>query len=188
METEVISEDRFGAEAYKDLFNEIMSDIGKAFQIERSLLVLKPDIPFFVFSVRLKTEPSNKTIADVANIREDSGKVHITISEEMYAPAILDALWSRYGKDRTEQQTRFDIELKGTSQDEIGKIEVASGEEYLKEIVGSIWRSLPEGIRVRHAYITGTVITIVATEEIFKPEMLEEGLTYHVQMGGSRDV
>ncbi|MDR3074467.1 MAG: methanogenesis marker 17 protein [Candidatus Methanoplasma sp.] len=189
MEIEVIAEDGFGGDAYANLFREIMSDIGKAFQMENALLVLRPEVPLFVFSIRLKTEPSSKTVADVANIRTEGNITHLTITDERYAPDILEEMWSRFGKDRVEQQTRFDMEVKDVPEKEVSSIVVASGEEYLKEVVGAIWRSMPEGIKNRHTYIDGQVITVVATEEKFEPQMLEEGLKYHKKMlGGGKDV
>ncbi|MDR0508687.1 MAG: methanogenesis marker 17 protein [Candidatus Methanoplasma sp.] len=138
MEIEVISEDKFGGDTYRDLFMEIMSDIGKAFHMEKASLSLKPEIPLFIFSVRLKTEHADKTIADVANIREEGDTVHITITDERYAPEIMKELWVRYGKSRVDQQTRFDIEVKGAQSSDIGSFIVASGEEFLKEAIEDI--------------------------------------------------
>ena len=51
-----------------------------------------------------------------------------------------------------------------------------------------LFRSMPEGIRVRTVFITGTVLTVVATEEIMLPEYRKEGVDVHVMMGGSPDV
>jgi putative methanogenesis marker protein 17 len=182
MDIEIVSEEVFGNDSYKSLFEEIMSDVGKAFYVEKALLVLQPSIPFFVFSIRLRTEPANKTIADVATIRMEGDNVFITITDERYAPDIERELWIKYGKENVDQQTRFDISVKNAFADDIGKIIVASGEGYLKEMIGAIWRTMPEGIKVRHTYIDGTVITVVATEEIFSPEMLADGLDYHKKM------
>lgn len=182
MEIEIIAGDKFGGEAYGDLFIEIMSDIGKAFQIENALLVLKPEIPLFIFSVRLRAEPSNKTLADVATIRTEENFVHITIVDERYSPDIIRELWTRYGKDSVKQQTRLEIEVTGASEEEVAPIVVASQEEYLKEIVGAIWRSLPEGIKNRRTFIDGQTITVVATEERLEPKMLEEGMEHHKRM------
>ncbi|MCL2295730.1 MAG: methanogenesis marker 17 protein [Methanomassiliicoccaceae archaeon] len=189
MDIEVISEDKFGGETYKALFAEIMSDVGKAFHMEKASLVLKPEIPLFIFSVQLRTEHADKTIADVANIREEGDAIHITVTDERYAPEIMKELWERYGKSRVDQQTRFDIEVQGAGGTDIGSFIVASGEEYLKEIVGAVWRSLPEGIKNRHTFIDGKVITVVATEEILVPRMLNEGLEHHKRMtGAAKDV
>jgi len=182
MDIEVICEDQYGASTYADLFNEIMADIGKAFHTESALLVLKPEIPLFVISVKLKTEPGDRTIADVSNIRTETDLIHITITDERYAPEMMKALWKKYGKDNVKQQTRFDIEVTGATSADVGAFVVTSGEEYLKEMIGAIWRSMPEGIKNRHTFIDGQVITVVATEEILQPEMIKEGREHHKKM------
>ena len=182
MDIEVIAEDKFGGGSYRDLFIEIMSDVGKAVQMEKALLVLKPEIPLFIFSVRLRAEPVSKTVTDAANIRAESGTVYITITEERYAPDILRELWAKYGRNNVEQKTRLDIEVRNASEKDVGSLVVASGEEHLKEIIGAVWRSLPEGIKNRHSFIDGQTITVVATEERFEPNMLDEGLEHHKRM------
>ena len=44
---------------------------------------------------------------------------------------------------------------------------------------------MPEGIKARHNISDGSVITIVATEEMILPEMVEEGMTLHKSLGGT---
>jgi putative methanogenesis marker protein 17 len=188
MEIEVISEDKEGKESYEKLFGEIMADIGKAFQIEKATLVLKPSVPLFIFSIKLRAEPSSKKVSDVANVRSENNDIYMTITDERFAPEILSQLWKKYGRDDVAQQTRFDIEVKNANEKDIVDIPVASGEEAMKEIIGAVWRSMPEGIKNRHTYVGGTVITVVATEETFEPFMLEEGLSCHNKMRGSKDV
>jgi putative methanogenesis marker protein 17 len=157
--------------------------------MEKALLILKPEVPLFIISIRLRAEPTNRTVADVSNIRTEGNMIHLTVTDERYAPNILKELWKKYGKDGVDQQTRFDMEIKNASEKDVSSIVVASEEEYLKEIIGAIWISMPEGIKNRHAYIDGPVITVVATEEIFQPDMLKEGLAHHKKMtGGSKDV
>jgi len=182
MDIEMVYEDKFGGDAYKDLFGEIMSDIGKAFHVEKALLVLKPEVPLFIFSIRLKTEPADRTIADVANIRAEDDIVHISITDERYAPDIMKELWMRYGKDNVEQQTRFDIVVTGASGKDMESFVIASGEDYVNEMIGAVWRTLPEGIKNRHVFIEDRVMTIVATEEILMPYMLDEGIEHHKKM------
>jgi putative methanogenesis marker protein 17 len=190
MEVEVISSDAYGDESYRNLFTEIMSDVGKVFQMEKAMLVLKPEIPLFVFSVMLRTEPASMTVADVADIRSEGDTVHLTVTDERYASEILKEMWSRYGKDAVEQQTRFDMEVRDIPEKEVGSIVVSSGEDYIREIVGAVWRSMPEGIKNRRTFIDGQVVTVVATEERFEPQMLEEGMSYHRKMiaEGGKDV
>jgi putative methanogenesis marker protein 17 len=188
MDITVHGTDPFGNEAYRVLFENIMNDLGEALAIEKAELVLRPEAPLFIFSVRLRAEPVSKNIADVSSLREEGSGVHITITDERYAPDILGAMWSMYGRNSVDQQTRFDMSVADADLEVVSKTVIASGEEALKEIIGSVWRSMPEGIKVRHVFISGTVVTVVATEEIMRPEFMKEGARVHVEMGGSADV
>ena len=73
----------------------------------------------------------------------------------------------------------------GGDEEKIKDFLVSSGEETKKEIVGALWRAMPEGIKARHNISDGNVITIVATEEIVLPEMVEEGIAIHKSLGGT---
>jgi len=185
MDVQAIGDDPFGDEAYKKLFEDTMSDLNKAVLIDRAKLVLKPKVPLFIFSIVLKADPGNKTVVDVANVREEANMTYITITQERYAPDILKALWTRYGRNKVVQQTRFDIEVSSAKMSELQEMVVASGEQDLREIMGAIWRSMPEGIKNRRTLIDGSVITVVATEELMQPEMMDEGKAIHKEMGGA---
>lgn len=188
MQVEVLGEDKFGDPAYQKLFDDTMSDLNKAVLIDKVKLVLKPSVPLFIFSIVLKADPDNKTVVDVANVREEGKTTYVTITQERYAPDILSALWSKYGRNRVVQQTRFDIEVENAKMSELSEMIITSGEEDVREIMGAIWRAMPEGIKNRRTLITDGVITVIATEEIMKPEMMQEGIEVHKSMGGSADV
>jgi putative methanogenesis marker protein 17 len=188
MDVEIVGEDKFGEPAYKKLFEDTMSDLNKAVLIERAKLVLKPSVPLFVFSIVLKADPGNKTVVDVANVREENSITYITITQERYAPDILRALWTKYGRNKVVQQTRFDIEVSNAKMSELKDMVIASGEQDLREIMGALWRSMPEGIKNRRTLIDGGVITVIATEELMQPEMMDEGRQVHLSMGGVADV
>ena len=185
MDVEVNGTDPYACPAYRLLFETIMNDVGKAILIERAKLVLKPEIPLFIFSVKLVNEPVSKTIADVASTRQEGNETHLSISDEKYAPEILSQLWKNYGRDNVDQQTRFDLVVTNGDEDRIKDLLVSSGEEAKKEIIGALWRAMPEGIKARHNISDGSVITIVATEEKILPEMVEEGLALHKSLGGT---
>lgn len=188
MDIEIIGDDPYGNDAYSKLFEEIMSDLDKAVLIDKVQLTLKPDIPLFVFSLILRAEPSNKTITDVSNVRTDPNGIHVTITQERYAPEILEALWDKYGRANVYQQTRFDLDVTGGKESDLTDIVISSGEDDVREIMGAIWRTMPEGIKNRKTLIDGSVITVVATEEMLTPEMLAEGRRIHEEMGGRINV
>ncbi|MBQ8179446.1 MAG: methanogenesis marker 17 protein [Candidatus Methanomethylophilaceae archaeon] len=185
MEIEVTGDEQYGSDVYSKLFEEIMNDLNKAVLIDRVKLVLRPSVPLFVFSIALRAEPGSKSIADVSTVRMESTGVHVTITQERYAPDILAALWARYGRSNVYQQTRFDIDVTGAKESDMAEMIVSSGEEDRREIMGAIWRTMPEGIKNRRTLVDGNVITVIATEEILLPEMVQVGREVHESMGGA---
>ena len=182
MDVEVIGTDPYGDAAYKALFSDIVGDIGKSFMIEGAKLILKPEVPLFIFSVMLRNVPGGRTISNVASLRQEREDLHLSIGEERYAPEVLAQLWKLYGRAMVEQQTRFDLIIHGGKEAEVQSIPISSGEATIKEILGAVWRALPEGIRVRESLIDDRVITVVATEETMKAEFMEEGRSIHNAM------
>lgn len=182
-ETQVIGPDPYGNERYKALYEEILADIGKLAAIDRSLIMLEPEIPFFAVSVRMKARPSAKKIGDVASTRMERDIVYVSISDEMYAPGTLTALWNVYGRDNVQQTDRLDITVVGAKRSaDVDAIEVESTSHPVQDILGAIWRVLPEGIRNRRTFTTDDVITAIATEEIMRPEHIEKGKALHESM------
>lgn len=160
-----------------------MYDIGKIASVQRSCLVLKPEVPLFIISLEMRAKPAAKTIGDVASTRSEGGVIYVSIADEMYAPGILTGLWDRYGRDNVQQLERLEISVRGPKTSaEVDGIQVESSEEPVKEVLGALWRVFPEGIRVRRSLESGGVITVVATEEIMVPEFLEEAHKVHDTM------
>ena len=188
MELNVIGPDTYANNAYRDLFNVIMNDIGKAQMIERAELILKPEVPLFIFSIRMNNAPESLRLKDAASVRSEGETVHITISDERYAPSILAHLWDKYGRDNVDQSTRFDMSVRYADPDAISEIEITSGETVLKDMIGAIWRSMPEGIKARHNFTDGNVVTILATEEIIQQEMKDEAFQVHRKLMEASDV
>jgi len=175
--------DPYGCEAYRRLYEEIMYDIGKIAAVDRSCLVLKPEVPLFIVSVKMRAKPDAKTIGVIANTRAENGVVYVSISDEMYAPNTLDALWHAYGRDNVQQLDRLEITVRGPDTSaEVDEIPVESSEQPIREVLGALWRVLPEGIRVRRTLEGDGVVSVVATEEIMLPEYLEELRTVHDTM------
>ncbi|MCQ2086322.1 MAG: methanogenesis marker 17 protein [archaeon] len=184
MNIEVTGPDVYANDTYKTLFKSIMSDVGKAIIVDKAKIVLKPDIPLFIFSVRLANKAVGKTIMDVASIRQEGKETHLCITDEKFAPEILSQLWKNYGRNNIDQQTRFDLVVNNGNANKISSLSISSEEDSLKEIIGALWRIMPEGIRNRHNISDANVITIIATEEIMRPEMIEEGKQIHRSLGG----
>jgi len=188
MEIDVTGPDRHGNEAYLRLFKDVMSEMGKAVSLEKARLVLDPATPLFVFSVVMRSRPESKRMADVVSLRTEGKEVHIAISDENYAPEVISALWKEYGRGGVEQQTRSDLIVGNGDSDRIAELEIASGEDAKQEIIGAMWRVLPEGIKARYNISEGRMITIAATEEIVTQQIKDAALRIHNEVKGDADV
>ena len=188
MEIDADGPDEYGCGSYKELFKGIMNESGRSAAIEKADMFLDPQTSLFVFSVVLRNEPESKTIADAVSIRTEGKDVHITITDENYAPEVLSALWKLYGRSRVDQQTRFDIKIENADEDDILGIEIASGEDAKQEMIGALWRVLPEGIKARYNISDGRVITIAAAEEIVTQEIKAKAIEIHNRVRSGADV
>lgn len=181
--TTVEGTDPSGCERYGPLYEEIMSDVGKMASVESSYLMLKPEVPLFIMSVRLRGAPTPKTIGLVASTRAEKGRVYVSINDEVYAPGILNALNNAYGRDNVTQTDRFDITVVGPETSaEVDDLNVESQEQPVQEVVGALWRVMPEGIRNRRVIYDNDVLTVVATEEIKQTEYFVEAEAIHESM------
>ena len=80
-DTVVAGTDEYGNERYKALYEELLFDVGKLAAIEKSYLVLKPQVPLFIVSVKMKARPAAKNIGNVASTRSERDKVYVSISD-----------------------------------------------------------------------------------------------------------
>ena len=188
MKLTVEGSDDYGTEAYEELFRRILADMGKARAIEHARLILHPEKPMFIYTVRLRTRPERVTMKDVADVRMEGGDLMLRISDERYAPSILSKLWSTYGRESVDQRTRFEMIVKGAKEEDVAAIEVVSGDKVRNEMIDALWRTLPEGMKSRYHVSGPRTVTILATEGILREDMKEEARRVHAQMEDESDV
>ncbi|MCL2607885.1 MAG: methanogenesis marker 17 protein [Methanomassiliicoccaceae archaeon] len=188
MEVNVTGPEEYGNKAYRTLFENVMNELGSSVSIEKAELYMDPVTPLFILSVVMRSRPESKKISDTASIRTEGNDVHITISDENYAHEIFSALERIYGRNSVDQQTRFDLKIENGDDDLIANTEIASEEDAKKEMIGAMWRVLPEGIKARHNISEGRIITIAATEEIVTDHIKSEAMRIHNGTKGDADV
>lgn len=180
--------DDYGIAAYEELFRRILSDMGKSRAIEHARLVLRPEEPLFIYSVRLRAKPEKLMMRDVSEFRQEGNDVLLVISDERHAPTILSRLWSRYGRDSVDQRTRFEMLVKNASAKDMESIEVVSGDKVKNEMIDALWRTLPEGMKTRYHFSGPQTVTILATEGILQPDHKDEARKVHDEMEAVSDV
>ena len=118
----------------------------------------------------------------MSSLNSHTGGTAITITDEGWAPALLNKLWQKYGRDRVEQLTRFEMLVRGVDMDELSALELDPGEELKTKVLDAVWRVFPEGFTVRFDIVDDRAMTIIGTEHDMRPEWLDVAKTIHADM------
>jgi len=182
MNIRVEGTEEFGNEVYAELFERILVDLGLTNRVEVARLVVKPEVPLFLVSIRTRRARTAVKISDISTVEQRQRDTYMMIGDESYAPALLALLWKRFGRERIEQITRLEVLVHGIKQEELEDLELDPGQELKKEVLDAVWRLLPEGFKVRHNILSESVMTVAATEHIMQPEYIALAEKVHREM------
>ncbi|HVO78053.1 MAG TPA: methanogenesis marker 17 protein [Methanomassiliicoccales archaeon] len=171
-----------GDQVYGVLFERILISLGLTNRIEGARIIIKPEAPLFVISIRLRQARMAVKVSDIANLEQKGVDTYAVITDESYAPALLAMLWKKFGRDRIEQITRLELLVHHSQKEEVGSLELNPGHELKKDVLDAVWRLMPEGFKVRHNILSENVLTVVATEHNMLPEYVEMGEKLHKSM------
>jgi putative methanogenesis marker protein 17 len=174
-----------GNRQYADLFKRILVDLGLANRIEDARIIILPEKPIFLISVRTRKSRTTVQLEDIVTVEEKGDNTYLNITNESYAPVLLANLWKRFGRERIEQLSRLEILCHGIKPDELKSIELDPGQELRKEMLDALWRLMPEGFKVHHIIASDTVMTIVATEHVMTDEMIAMAKKLHGEVESS---
>jgi len=181
---ELIAEgtDKEGAEAYAKIFEHILLEMGITTVLEKVYLLIRPGDPLFVVSVKMRKAAGAKPVGEIAELEDKEGGVMINITDENYAPRLLALLWKTFGRDRVEQLTRYEVYVTGVDRSAFWEMKIDPEEELRAQVLDAIWKLTPEGLKIRHSFMTGDVLTIANTEHGFKPDWMAKAEEVHRKM------
>jgi len=177
------TDERFAYENFEWIFRQILQDLGITRSVLAFRIIADPAAPYFLISIRLGSARSAVKVSDMAQLNPHTGGTAITITDEGWAPALLNKLWQKYGRDRVEQLTRFEMLVRGADVDELSELELDPGEELKSKILDAVWRVFPEGFTVRYNIVDDRAMTIIGTEHDMNPRWIEIAQMVHEEMG-----
>ena len=175
----VDSEDREGAEKYKEVISDILMDLNLVRAIGRLKVYVDPKAPVFVIVGLFRPGLAKLTLGDVADISSVNEGLLVSVREEQYSSKAIGRLWSKYGRENLIPTDRAAVivPLKGGLEkqiDDISAIVVYDPQEELKKnVIDALLRITPEGFRVRKHYIDEHMLAFIASEDPIKPEWME---------------
>ncbi len=175
-------DEAFAFKNFDSIFRQIIQDLGVSRMVLGFRIEADPDEPYFLISLRLGKARGAIKVRDMAEVNESSRGTMMTITDESFAPALLTKLWSKYGRDRVDQMTRFELLVKGVAPEEVSELELDPGEEMRAKLLDAVWRLFPEGFKVRHNIMDDEVMTIIGTEHDMDPKWIEIAQKVHKEM------
>jgi putative methanogenesis marker protein 17 len=175
----VESEDREGAEKYKEVIADILSDLNLVRTIGRLKVYIDPKAPVFVIVGIFRPGLAKLTLGDVADISSVTEGLLISVREELYASKAIGKLWSKYGRENIVQTDRAAVivPVKGDfakQMDDVSSVVAYDPQEELKKnVIDALLRITPEGFRVRKHFTDQHMLAFIASEDPIKPEWME---------------
>ena len=174
----VESTEKIGAEVYKRVIQDVLSDLALGRVIEKVRVYIDVTQPVFIFlGSRRMGLPSVhlKDFADVEIGEYGKQEVFINLNKETYLPQLLNKLWERYGRGNITQKERAKIIVETPNyMTEVDLLQDMIIDEKVQEvnnrIVDAMLRIIPEGFRVRYHQLTDKYILFVASEDPIKQD------------------
>jgi putative methanogenesis marker protein 17 len=174
----VESEDREGAEKYKEVISDILLDLNLVRAIGRLKVYVDPKAPVFIIVGLFRPGLARLTLGDVADISSVNEGLLVSVREEQYSSKAIGKLWSMYGRENILPTDRAAVivPVKGDfakQMDDVSAIVVYDPQEELKKnVIDALLRITPEGFRVRKHFIDQHMLAFIASEDPIKPEWL----------------
>jgi len=176
------TDESFAYDNFESIFRQVLQELGIARSVLAYRIVADPVAPYFLISIRLGRARSAVRVSDMAQLNPQAAGTAITITDEGWAPALLNKLWQRYGRDRVEQLTRFEMLVRGVGVDELACLELDPGEELKSKVLDAVWRIFPEGFTVRYQIADDDAMTIIGTEHDMNPKWIDIAKIVHGEM------
>lgn len=175
----VDSDDKEGAEKYREVIADILADLNLTRAIGRLKVYIDPKAPVFIIVGLFRPGLAKTTLGDVADISNVSEGLLVSVREEEYASRAVGKLFSQYGRENVIQTDRAAVIVPARGDfskqmDAVASIVVYDPQEDLKKsVIDALLRITPEGFRVRKHYITESMLAFIASEDPIKPEWLD---------------
>ncbi len=170
--------------AYKSIVADIITELVLGGSIGRIKVLIRPEDSLYMMAVILRGSQPMVKVSDMAGVEISNHvkkEITISIEQEKYLPELLDKLWARYGRTQVRQPERRTLIMSVEDLDAelafLKDMVVADPQRTLQSrLVEMAIRATPEGFRVRYHSMENNVFVFAASEDILKPEWIEEAM------------
>lgn len=173
----VNSPDEEGKMAYERTISTVLAESTIKGLIKSVYAYGDPKEPVFILIIHFARGGGVLKFSEVVTLKFARDGVIAVCENDKLIPEVLRILWEKYGREKVEQLSRYEIIVKGEINDDVLNAVVFDPEkELMVSLMDIILRIVPEGFRVRRYIRREGVIAIIASEDPIKKEWIEKAL------------
>ncbi|SFM68693.1 methanogenesis marker 17 protein [Methanolobus profundi] len=169
-------------DAYKSIVADIITELVLGGSIGRIKVIVRPEESLYLMAVILRGSQPRVKVSDMASVDISNHlkkEITISVEQEKYLPELLEKLWAKYGRAKVYQPERKTLIMTAQDVDAekkfLADMVVADPQSTLQSrLVEMAIRATPEGFRVRYHSMDGHRFVFAASEDILKPEWIQE--------------
>lgn len=171
----VESPDEEGRIAYERTINTVLTESTIRGSIKGVHVYADPREPVFILILYLAKSSGTLRFSDVVALKFVKDGVIAVCENDKFMPEVLRILWEKFGIERVEQLSRYEIMVRGEIDNEILNAIVYDPEkELMVGLMDVILRIIPEGFRIRRYIRKENVLAVIASEDPIKNDWIEK--------------
>lgn len=166
--------DEEGRIAFERTLSTILSESTVKGAIKYIRVLVDPMEPLFILIIRYTKPRGAVKFSEATTVREVKDGTLILCENDKYFPGLMRVLWKKFGRDRVEQLSRYEVRVEGkVSSDLLESTIYDPSEDFLKGLIDVIFRIIPEGFRIRKYMWHEDSVTVIASENQVREEFFE---------------
>ncbi|MEM1670950.1 MAG: methanogenesis marker 17 protein [Archaeoglobaceae archaeon] len=173
----VESPDEEGRIAYERTINTVLSESTIRGSIKGVRVYADPKEPVFILILQLAKSSGVIKFSDAVALKFVKDGVIAVCENDKFMPEVLRILWEKFGNEKVEQLSRYEIMVKNGISDEILNAIVYDPEkELMAGLMDLILRIIPEGFRIRRYIRKDNLLAVIASEDPIKSDWIEKAI------------
>jgi len=171
----VESPDEEGKIAYERTINTVLTESTIRGMVKSVYAYGDPREPVFILIIHYARGGGLLRFSEVVNFKYTREGVIVVCENDKLMPEVLRILWEKFGKERVEQLSRYELMVRGEiGEDVLNAVVYEPEKELMVGLMDIILRIVPEGFRVRRYLRKEGVIAVIASEDPIKEEWVEK--------------
>lgn len=173
----VESPDEEGRIAYERTINTVLTESTIRGSIKGVHAYADPKESLFILILHLAKSKGVVRFSEVVTLKYVKEGVIAVCENDKFMPEVLRILWEKFGSEKVEQLSRYEIMVRGEIGNEILNAIVYDPEkELMVGLMDVILRIIPEGFRIRRYIRKENFFAVVASEDPIKNEWIEKAI------------